>query len=312
MPETIEQPSTSDPPLQNRKQQLTSQSRGVLERLEHEAQEAGSHAWTAFASFAWLWPIRGLLYSINRERNTNTRVDLELGLTNDSVYVFLDPHLILSVRYALFRSLIVSIVVFSVLVFFTFLPQMAVLAIFTGPLAPIFALILVGAEALVLIALFGRALFLGLALTHVFDATLAAQGQTQLLKEGKARAGTSGARDVGSQLMKPFQAFSQEGMLRYALTLPLNFIPGVGTVLFLLYNGHKGGPGWHSRYFELKGLPKAQRVAFVEKRRAEYTACVLSSRVLCVFDVQLTTVPPLQVRDDDAVAELRAPRWVVV
>ena len=101
-------------------------------------------------------------------------------------------------------------------------------------------------------------------------------------------------------------------MLRYALTLPLNFIPGVGTVLFLLYNGHKGGPGWHSRYFELKGLPKAQRVAFVEKRRAEYTACVLSSRVLCVFDVQLTTVPPLQVRDDDAVAELRAPRWVVV
>ena len=170
----------------------------------------------------------------------------------------------------------VSMVAFAALLFFTFIPQVTVLAVFTGPFAPIFALILVGAEALILISLFGRALFLGPALTHVFDATLAAQGQTQLLKEGKTRAavGSSPAGEVGSQLMKPLQAFSQEGMLRYALTLPLNFIPGIGTAFFLLYNGHKAGPSWHSRYFELKGIPKDQRAAFVEKRRAEYTACV--------------------------------------
>ena len=49
-------------------------------------------------------------------------------------------------------------------------------------------------------------------------------------------------------------------------------IPAVGTVLFLLYNGHNSGPGWHSHYFELKGLSKGQRAAFVESRRAEYTA----------------------------------------
>ena len=61
-------------------------------------------------------------------------------------------------------------------------------------------------------------------------------------------------------------------MLRYVLSLPLNFIPAVGTVLFLLYNGHKSGPGWHAHYFQLKGMSGAQSREFVDKRRAEYTA----------------------------------------
>ena len=68
MPETTIQPCTSNLPPQTRKRQLASHSQGVLERLEHEAQETGSQAWAAFASFAWIWPIRGLLYSIDRER----------------------------------------------------------------------------------------------------------------------------------------------------------------------------------------------------------------------------------------------------
>ncbi|KAM5536595.1 hypothetical protein V8D89_009690 [Ganoderma adspersum] len=248
MPSDTPQHLSSESPVHNRQRQLASQSRGILGRLEHEVQEAGLQAWAAFASLAWLWPIRGVLFAVY------------------------NPHLLLSVRYALVQSLVTSVVVFAVLMFFTFLPQMAVLAMFTGPLAPIFALILVGAEALILISVFSRALFLDPALTHVFDATLAVQGQAHMLKEGKARTGSSTARDVGSQLVKPLQAFSQEGMLRYALTLPLNFIPMVGTAFFLLYNGHKGGPGWHSRYFELKGFSKDQRTAVVGKRRAEYTA----------------------------------------
>lgn len=139
---------------------------------------------------------------------------------------------------------------------------------------PFVALVVVGAESLLLISLFGRALFLESALTHVFDATLAARGQSQLLRDGKARTQSSAARNVGSTLVKPLQAFSKDGMLRYILSLPLNFIPAVGTVLFLLYNGYNGGPGWHSRYFQLKGFSKNQRTGFVESRRAEYTAYV--------------------------------------
>ena len=185
-----------------------------------------------------------------------------------------DPQLVLSVRHALLKSLITSVVIFAVLAFFTFLPQMAILAVFTGPLSPIIALVLVGAESILLISVFARALFLEPALTQVFDAMLAAQGQIQLVQAGRTRNASSTARNVGSQLVKPLQALSADGLLRYALSLPLNFIPAVGTVLFLLYNGHKAGPGWHSRYFDLKGMSKAQRATFVENRRAEYTAYV--------------------------------------
>lgn len=36
---------------------------------------------------------------------------------------------------------------------------------------------------------------------------------------------------------KPLSRFSREGLLRYVVSLPLNMVPMVGTVLFLLYNG---------------------------------------------------------------------------
>lgn len=154
---------------------------------------------------------------------------------------------------------------------------MTILTIFTGPLAPLIALIVVGAESLLVVSFLARALFLEPALTHVFDATLQASAQGQLVREGKARtaAQASVAKGVQGALVKPLQAFSKDGIVRYVLTLPLNFIPGVGTVLFLLYNGYNGGPGWHTRYFQLKNLNKSQRASFVENRRAEYTAYVL-------------------------------------
>ncbi|TFK85674.1 hypothetical protein K466DRAFT_600976 [Polyporus arcularius HHB13444] len=229
-------------------QQMASKSQSLVENIKREAQEAAAQGWQAAASLSWLWPIRGIMFSATH------------------------PQILLSVRHALVKSLAASAGIFAILAFFTYLPQMAILAIFTGPLAPIIALIVVGAESILIISLFGRALFLETALTHVFDATLAAQGQSQLVKDGKTRTQSSATRSVGSALVKPFQAFSKDGIVRYLLTLPLNFIPAVGTVLFLLYNGHASGPGWHSHYFELKGFSKNQRAAFVEQRRAEYTA----------------------------------------
>ena len=55
--------------------------------------------------------------------------------------------------------------------------------------------------------------------------------------------------------------------MRYLLTLPLNFVPGVGTAFFLFYNGQHEGPSNHGRYFQLKGFSKAQREVFITKRR---------------------------------------------
>ncbi|KAI0773283.1 hypothetical protein BD413DRAFT_472964 [Trametes elegans] len=231
-------------------QSASSYSQSFLHKVQHEAQETASHTFRALASFAWLWPIRGLVFSITH------------------------PQIIMSVRHALLKSLVSSVVIFIALAFFTYIPQMAILAIFTGPLAPLVALIVVGAESLLLLSFFARALFLEPALTQVFDRTLQASGQGQLVRDGRARthAQSSAAKSVQGALVKPLQAFSTDGIVRYVLTLPLNAIPALGTVLFLLYNGYNGGPGWHSRYFQLKGLTKAQRASFVENRRAEYTA----------------------------------------
>ncbi|KAI0352141.1 hypothetical protein OH77DRAFT_1409883 [Trametes cingulata] len=234
-------------------QSAKSHTQSLLQRFQHEAQQTAAHAFDALASLAWLWPLRGILFSITH------------------------PQIILSVRQALLKSLLSSALVFAVLAFFTYLPQLALLALLTGPLAPLVALLLVGAESLLLLSFLARPLFLEPALSHVFDATLHAAGQAQLVRDGRTRAqaqsaSQSVAKGVQGALVKPLQALSKDGIVRYVLTLPLNLVPAVGTVLFLLYNGHNSGPGWHARYFQLKGFSKGQRAAFVENRRAEYTA----------------------------------------
>ncbi len=177
-----------------------------------------------------------------------------------------DPNIILSIRSTLLKSLLTSVIIFALLAFFTNVPQMALLAIITGPLAPLTALVLVGARSILLISLFSHALFLEPVLMHVFDPTLLAHGQMQLVLKSKSRIESSAAWSLGSSLVKPLQAFLKDGIVRYLVTLPLNMIPAVGTVLFLLYNGHNSGPGWHSRCFQLKGLSNAQRAAFIESR----------------------------------------------
>ncbi|KZT67340.1 hypothetical protein DAEQUDRAFT_673460 [Daedalea quercina L-15889] len=198
------------------------------------------------ASFAWLWPVRGILFAIT------------------------NPNVMIGVRPAIVKSLVASAVIFGLLMFLTYLPQMAVLAIVSGPLAPILALLVVGAESAFLLALLARPLFLEPALTQVFDNTLRARGQGELVKAGKTR-GKGATASVESALVKPLQILSTGGLVRYLVTLPVNMVPVLGTVLFVLYNGYTGGPGWHSRYFQLKGFSKNQRQTFVGRRRGEYT-----------------------------------------
>jgi hypothetical protein len=40
----------------------------------------------------------------------------------------------------------------------------------------------------------------------------------------------------------------------------------------LTLSGYKAGPGFHARYFQLKGYDKEKRNAAVAKRRGAYTA----------------------------------------
>ncbi|KAI0701501.1 hypothetical protein BC835DRAFT_1264838 [Cytidiella melzeri] len=218
----------------------------LWDELQTEATEVSRTAGQAVVSLAWLWPVRGLVYTI------------------------FHPQILLSVRGALVKSLGSSAIVFAVLAFFTYVPQAAILSLFTGPLGPILALFLLGAESIFLLTFFAKSLFLEPTLQFVFDATLVAQGQTQLVKDGKTRFAAMQTR--GSALLRPLQALSRDGILRYLITIPLNLFPVLGTITFLLVNGHRSGPGWHARYFQLKGFNNTQRKDFVEKRRPDYTA----------------------------------------
>lgn len=93
-------------------------------------------------------------------------------------------------------------------------------------------------------------------LIDTFDGTLVARGQPELVAEER-QVKSSGAGDaiarLGKLATKPFAKFTPQAIIRYFMYLPLNFIPVVGTVIFILLQGKRNGPNAHSRYYQLKG-----------------------------------------------------------
>jgi len=170
--------------------------------------------------------------------------------------------------------------------FLTYLPQVAVLAFVSGPLAFIAAVPLVLGESYVLIMFFTKGFLLGPAGLDLFDAVLLQKGCTDLVEKGR-QVTTSGGKtkQLGKLLGKPLSRFSTDSIVRYVLTLPLNFVPVVGTAFFLGFNGYKAGPGYHARYFQLKGYDKEKRNVAVSKRRGAYTAFGTISMVLGLVPV---------------------------
>ena len=78
------------------------------------------------------------------------------------------------------------------------------------------------------------------ALVDTFDLVLVAEQQTGLVQAGRqlepARGGR-GAPALGRLLRRPFARFSPQAVVRYLMWLPLNMIPVIGTVLFILAQG---------------------------------------------------------------------------
>ena len=103
--------------------------------------------------------------------------------------------------------------------------------------------------------------------------TLIEKGSHDLVAKGrKIRAGGNVWQRMSYKAKAPLPKFKPGNIIQYLIYLPLNFIPIVGTVVFLYLQGKKYGPPMHERYFQLKGMNTVDKDAHVENLRGAYTA----------------------------------------
>jgi hypothetical protein len=188
-------------------------------------------------------------------------------------YLVSHPKLYNAVAPVVIKALLTSLGITTAMFFFTYLPQLAFCALFSGPLAFAAAAVMVLGESYILITFISKVFFLNAAQDRLFDAVLVQQGHESIVSRGRlVKSNSSGFKVLGKSILKPLDRLSKDGVVRYIISLPLNSIPLVGTVFFLVYNGIKAGPAFHARYFQLKNFDKTTREAFVETRKASYTA----------------------------------------
>lgn len=160
---------------------------------------------------------------------------------------------------------------------FTYVPQVAMLFFTSGPIAAITTVFLILSESSTLTMVLSKAFLIEDSLIDTFDGTLVARGETGLV-ERERQVKSSGAGDaiarLGKLVSKPFAKFTPRAIIRYLMYLPLNFIPVVGTVIFVLLQGKRFGPKVHARYFQLKKMSSMQKEKHVEERRGAYTRFV--------------------------------------
>ena len=155
---------------------------------------------------------------------------------------------------------------------FTYLPQMAVMAFTSGPLAAISAALLVLSESSTLFTILSKTFLIEDALVDTFDGVLVSKNTTDLVSEGRQiKGGSDIMGKLGKLTKKPFQKFTPKALIRYLIYLPLNFIPVVGTVIFVVLQGKRAGPAAHTRYFQLKEWNSNQKQKHIEEYKAAYT-----------------------------------------
>lgn len=156
-----------------------------------------------------------------------------------------------------------------------YIPQSFVLQLINGPLAWITTVVLVLSESATIITALASTFLVDETLVDTFDLVLLSRGLLSLVQNGREPRGTdkgTGTGRLGKLLRKPFSRFTPRALVRYVVCLPLNFIPLLGTTLFLLVQGRQQGPAYHARYFQLKRLSVAQRDAFVRRNIPSYLA----------------------------------------
>ncbi|CEJ82827.1 hypothetical protein VHEMI02873 [[Torrubiella] hemipterigena] len=164
---------------------------------------------------------------------------------------------------------------------FTFIPQMTMLFFVNGPLAVVTTSLLVLSESSAIINGIARGWLLQEGILDTFDATLLSRNATAIVREG--RVVTSGANSMaklGKIIKSPFDKFSPKAFVRYLIYLPFNFIPLVGTAIFVYLQGKSRGRLVHERYFQLKKWNSSQKSAWLTRHVGPYTAFGLVATAL--------------------------------
>lgn len=234
-----------------------SQRRGVIESVQAKVGEVGKEDFDkartlvndAARSGAYLYPIKGIYYFA----------------THRSLWKpFLDK---------LVPTLMLSVGVMAGMFAFTYLPQLAVLVFVDGPIAVFSTVLLVLNESSTIVSTVSKSWVLKDALLDTFDGTLVSKNANSLVTEGRElKSGGDPIAKLGKILKSPFDKFSPSALVRYVMYLPLNFIPVVGTVIFIALQGRNRGKSVHDRYFQLKKWSTSQKTSWVEEHVAPYTA----------------------------------------
>ncbi|KAI4748646.1 hypothetical protein E4T50_01074 [Aureobasidium sp. EXF-12298] len=226
---------------------MTAQDK-VKETVREEAQRVAELAQDAAQSGAYLYPIRGIFYFLSKR---------ELWKPFAS---------------KLLPTIALGITTLASVFFFGYLPQAAILTVFNGPLAAVNAALLCLNESSTIFNTLSKTFLVEDSLIDTFDGTLVAKGESELVsRERKVGRGGDAIGRLGKLVSKPFAKFAPSAIIRYVMYLPLNFIPVVGTVMFILLQGKRAGPAAHSRYFQLKGMSKAKQEEWIQKRQGAYT-----------------------------------------
>ncbi|KAF4469917.1 hypothetical protein FALBO_3178 [Fusarium albosuccineum] len=241
----------------NRNRMVDSMGEKAQEVIREDYAQAKELVSEAAKSRAYLYPIKGILYFLSHRSLWKPFIS-KLG-----------PLILLSTS------------VIGGMFAFTYLPQLAVLVFVNGPLAVVTTSLLVLNESTTIINLIARNYLLQDALLDTFDGTLLSRGDTQIVSEGReVKSGSDPMQKLGRILKSPFERFSPKAIIRYIMYLPLNAIPVVGTVIFIILQGRNRGKGVHDRYFQLKRWSAPKRSDWLNKNVGPYTAFGLVATLL--------------------------------
>lgn len=188
---------------------------------------------------------------MNSEPPTNRRQGIFYFLSHRSLWKPLLSKLVPTM------SLSVGVIAFMFI--FAYLPQLAVLVFVNGPLAAFTTILLTLSESSTLINILSRTFLLQDALVDTFDGVLVARRQTEVLAEGRQlKSGNFNdpIAKLGKLVKSPFEKFTPKALVRYVMYLPLNFIPVVGTVIFVGLQGKSRGRAVHTRVGHLHSNPE--------------------------------------------------------